>query len=264
MCDQRVWKVWIDESASMIDWIDPILTGAGFACEFDANNQDPTGGIYYISYSEHFYTNPNVGMGEARGDILERYIASLGHSVAYDTCLVELEREEGKAAVRLCRGNLGSSCRRAAPLLSRSNDNAFPASAQSLMPSSCACYYNVRTVGLLPAVLPPNGPTLVRGCLLRSERLPMSAIFTRSCATSALLNLRLQSSFWGNASAGRFRVRRPARRRPPRRTRRPRWRRPPRSERPCKSGACIRALRMSRAALCTSCRAGARWHPRNL
>ena len=117
MCDQRVWKVWIDESASMIDWIDPILTGAGFACEFDANNQDPTGGIYYISYSEHFYTNPNVGMGEARGDILERYIASLGHSVAYDTCLVELEREEGKAAVRLCRGNLGSSCHSGSSLI---------------------------------------------------------------------------------------------------------------------------------------------------
>ena len=244
MCDQRVWKVWIDESASMIDWIDPILTGAGFACEFDDNNQDPTGGIYYISYSEHFYTNPNGGMGEARGDILGRCIASIGYSVTCDTCLVELEHEEGQAAVRLRRGNLGSSRRRAAPLLSRPNDNAFSASAQSLMPSSCACCYNARAVGLLPAAPPTGGSTPVRGCLLRSERLPMSAIFTRSCVTSA-----------------------PPRsppRRPPRRTRRPRWRRPPRSERPCKSGACIRALRMSRAALCTSCRAGARWHPRNL
>ncbi len=95
-CDQRVWKVWIDESASMIDWLDPILTGAGMKCTVDVNNQDPTGGTsYYIPYTEHYYSGAKDAQGNNifRNQIFENYINSLGYHVSYGTTLVKLERD---------------------------------------------------------------------------------------------------------------------------------------------------------------------------
>jgi fumarate reductase flavoprotein subunit len=94
-CDQRVWKVWIDESASMIDWLDPILTGAGMTCAVDTDNQDPTGGtLYYIPYTEHYYSGKDAeGNRIVRNQVLENYINSLGYKVSYSTTLVKLEQD---------------------------------------------------------------------------------------------------------------------------------------------------------------------------
>ena len=96
-CDMRVWKVWIDESAAMIDWLDEILTGAGMTCAVDVDNQDPTGGTYYyIPRTEHYYSgNDAAGNRLVRNEIFERYINSLGYNVDYETALVKLEREDG-------------------------------------------------------------------------------------------------------------------------------------------------------------------------
>ena len=95
-CDPRVWKVWIDESASMIDWLDEILTTAGMTCALDSDNQDPTGGTcYYIPYTEHYYSgNDADGNKLVRNEIFERYIKSLGYGVSYETTLVKLEQDE--------------------------------------------------------------------------------------------------------------------------------------------------------------------------
>ncbi len=95
-CDPRVWKVWIDESASMIDWLDELLTEAGMTCSLDSSNQDPTGGTYYyIPYTEHYYSgNDAEGNKIVRNEVFERYINSLGYSVSYETTLVKLEQDE--------------------------------------------------------------------------------------------------------------------------------------------------------------------------
>ena len=95
-CDPRVWKVWIDESASMIDWLDELLTEAGMTCALDTDNQDPTGGTYYyIPYTEHYYSgNDAEGNRLVRNEIFERYINSLGYSVSYETTLAKLEQDE--------------------------------------------------------------------------------------------------------------------------------------------------------------------------
>ena len=93
-CDMRVWKVWIDESAEMIDWLDQVYAPLNLTCTLDVDNQDPTGGtLYYIPRTEHFY-NGEDGR-PARNAIFERYINSLGYQVTYETALVKLEREEG-------------------------------------------------------------------------------------------------------------------------------------------------------------------------
>lgn len=96
-CDMRVWKVWIDESAAMIDWLDEILTGAGMTCAVDLDNQDPTGGTcYFIPRTEHYYSGKDAaGNTLVRNEIFERYINSLGYNVDYETVLVKLEREDG-------------------------------------------------------------------------------------------------------------------------------------------------------------------------
>ena len=96
-CDMRVWKVWIDESAPMIDWLDEILTTAGMTCAVDLDNQDPTGGTYYfIPRTEHYYSGKDAaGNTLVRNEIFERYINSLGYNVDYETSLVKLEREDG-------------------------------------------------------------------------------------------------------------------------------------------------------------------------
>ena len=95
-CDPRVWKVWIDESASMIDWLDELLVGAGMTCALDVDNQDPTGGTcYYIPYTEHYYSGKDAeGNRLVRNEIFERYINSLGYNVSYETSLVKLEQDE--------------------------------------------------------------------------------------------------------------------------------------------------------------------------
>ena len=95
-CDPRVWKVWIDESASMIDWLDELLTEAGMTCVLDSNNQDPTGGTYYyIPFTEHYYSgNDAEGNKIVRNEVFERYINSLGYGVSYETTLVKLEQDE--------------------------------------------------------------------------------------------------------------------------------------------------------------------------
>ncbi len=95
-CDPRVWKVWIDESASMIDWLDELLTEAGMTCTLDSNNQDPTGGTYYyIPFTEHYYSgNDAEGNKIVRNEVFERYINSLGYGVSYETTLVKLEQDE--------------------------------------------------------------------------------------------------------------------------------------------------------------------------
>ena len=49
-CDQRVIRVWIKESASVVDWIDPILTQAGMTCAFDNDIDHETGGTSFALF----------------------------------------------------------------------------------------------------------------------------------------------------------------------------------------------------------------------
>ena len=94
-CDQRVWKVWINESAEMIDWLDELYAPLNLTCQLDVDNQDPTGGtLFYIPRTEHYYVGED-GKRPARNALFERYINSLGYQVSFETTLIKLEREEG-------------------------------------------------------------------------------------------------------------------------------------------------------------------------
>ncbi|AJC11406.1 fumarate reductase [Berryella intestinalis] len=97
--DQRVVKVWIDESSDVVDWIDPILTSAGMKCAFDGNIDHKTGGTdFYVAPMEHYYSGTDAnGEKLERNTVLLKYINDKGHDVTYDHALVKLvQSESGK------------------------------------------------------------------------------------------------------------------------------------------------------------------------
>ena len=94
--DQRVVRVWIDESAEVTDWLDPILTAAGMTCAFDNDVDHETGGTdFNIFPMEHYYSGKDAA-GEAleRNKVLLAYINERGYDVTYNHSLVKLVQDE--------------------------------------------------------------------------------------------------------------------------------------------------------------------------
>lgn len=99
--DQRVIRTWIRESASMVEWLDPILTAAGMTCDFDNNVDHETGGTdYNIFPMEHYYHGEDAN-GEKldRGSILLQYINDKGYDVTYQHDLVKLVQDENGTVI---------------------------------------------------------------------------------------------------------------------------------------------------------------------
>lgn len=97
--DQRVVRVWIDESAEVTDWLDPILTAAGMTCAFDNNVDHATGGTdYNIFPMEHYYSGTDAaGEKLERNKVLLAYINERGYDVTYNHSLAKLvQGEAGK------------------------------------------------------------------------------------------------------------------------------------------------------------------------
>ena len=95
-CDQRVIRVWIKESASVVDWIDPILTQAGMTCAFDNDIDHETGGTSFALFPmEHYYSGKDAA-GEAleRNKVLLSYINDKGYDVTYNHKLVKLVQDD--------------------------------------------------------------------------------------------------------------------------------------------------------------------------
>ena len=95
-CDQRVIRVWIKESASVVDWIDPILTQAGMTCAFDNDIDHETGGTSFALFPmEHYYSGKDAA-GEAleRNKVLLSYINDKGYDVTYNHKLIKLVQDD--------------------------------------------------------------------------------------------------------------------------------------------------------------------------
>lgn len=94
--NQRVIRVWIKESADVIEWIDPILTAAGMTCAFDNDIDHETGGTsYYLAPMEHYYSGTDAnGEKLERNKVLLAYINEKGYDVTYGHSLVKLVQDE--------------------------------------------------------------------------------------------------------------------------------------------------------------------------
>lgn len=93
-CKQEVIKVWINESAELIEWLDPLMTAAGKTCELDVHDDEETGGTdYYVPILQHIYLPPYTE--PMRNDILLSHIQDAGYDVRFSTEMVKLVHDDG-------------------------------------------------------------------------------------------------------------------------------------------------------------------------
>lgn len=104
-CDMNVWRVWADESADTMAYLDSVLSSVpefGITASLDTVNFDKQ--TKYTPIIQHMYLqDPSNCLSSPemkRNEALESYIASKGKQVTYKHTLVKLEREsEGAGRV---------------------------------------------------------------------------------------------------------------------------------------------------------------------
>jgi fumarate reductase flavoprotein subunit len=95
-CNQKVQKVWIDESPEMVDWVDEIMTEAGYTCTLDTEMGDeidptwPTGN--YIPPQQHMWFSSD-GSFDNRNEILQQKIESAGNTILFEHELIKLAKD---------------------------------------------------------------------------------------------------------------------------------------------------------------------------
>ena len=99
-CDQRVVKTWINESATMHDFMRSILEDKyGWVCDFTSgseaawpaeNAEHNTDYLYPVQ--EHNYMASESASGLPRNELLLQYIQELGYDVDFKTSLAKLEK----------------------------------------------------------------------------------------------------------------------------------------------------------------------------
>lgn len=98
-CDQRLIKMWMDESGEMFSFVDGIMSASGAVVIADEN--DMPGGMggtsFYTPPFEHHYGNKDGGRDgiEERNVLFEKHINEAGYEVTYGHLLAKLVREEG-------------------------------------------------------------------------------------------------------------------------------------------------------------------------
>ncbi|HIW76040.1 MAG TPA: FAD-binding protein [Candidatus Gordonibacter avicola] len=95
-CDQRLIRMWMDESADMFAFVDGIMTAAG--ARVIADEYEMPGGMggtpYYTPPFEHHYGDEKGGRDiEERNKLFEQHIQKAGHEVMYKHALAKLVRE---------------------------------------------------------------------------------------------------------------------------------------------------------------------------
>lgn len=149
--DQEVIKVWIDESAEMIDWIDPMMTAAGKTVVVDVPGEHQTGGTgYYLPVLQHVYLTPYSE--PMRNNILQEHIEASGNQIRFQHELVKLEHGDGKVTGAIFRTSDGYKRITAKDtLLATGGYAANPVMVQALQPNVGACCtaasYNPTCVG---------------------------------------------------------------------------------------------------------------------
>ena len=100
-CDQRVVKVWINESAAMHDFMRSIVEDKfGWTCDFTSgteaawpaeNAEHNTDYLYPVQ--EHNYRQSESDSGIQRNEAFQQYIEELGYSIDFKTSLAKLEKD---------------------------------------------------------------------------------------------------------------------------------------------------------------------------
>jgi hypothetical protein len=138
-CNMDVIKVWIDESAETLAWMEPIVTAAGKTLEIHTHVSNPTGGTeYFEPVLEHMfipaYTPP------MRNDIIAEYLAGKGSPVRFGHNLVCLLQDGDRITGALFETDEGYlSIKAKNTLLATGGYAANPVLMQMLQPAASQC-----------------------------------------------------------------------------------------------------------------------------
>ena len=141
-CSQDVIKVWIDESAEMVEWMDGIMeeAGTGKAIVLDTPEQHGTGGTdYFVPWVQHMYV-PNPYVPPTRNDVLQAHIEELGYAINWEWELIKLVHADGKVTGAVFGTDQGYVQVNANNTLLATG--GYPANAEmmeALQPAACRC-----------------------------------------------------------------------------------------------------------------------------
>lgn len=104
--DQRVQRVWIRESAEMVEWLDGIIAPLGASCSLDIEHGGDGGAggtMYYMPNEKHGWNYATVPEGAkfpfvVRNEVLEKYIGDKGYTIDYGYDLVELVKDGARVS----------------------------------------------------------------------------------------------------------------------------------------------------------------------
>lgn len=103
-CNQRVVRVWIEESAQMHDFVSGILESDPYnwKCDFTAGEEarwpdSDENTVYLFPEQEHNYRGSEAQYGMDRNQVFQEYIEGKGYGIDFNTGLVKLEKNgEGR------------------------------------------------------------------------------------------------------------------------------------------------------------------------
>lgn len=138
-CRQDVIKVWIDESAEFLDWIDAKMQAAGKQLVVDMPPAHPSGGTdYYLPVLQHVWLTPYAP--PMRNDVLQTAIEEAGSQIRFKHTLVKLAHDGGKVAGAIFDTDEGLVRINAkSTLLATGGYPANPVMMSALQPAALGC-----------------------------------------------------------------------------------------------------------------------------
>ena len=136
-CDRDLVKMWVEDSAEMIDWVDPMLQAAGKTCSVADPGDHATGGTdYVVPVCEHSWPVPY--QPPTRNDVLLEHIQAQGDDIWFGYELVRLVHDEGVVTGGIFKSDAGY-VQINAPyvVLACGGYPANPEMMQALQPDAC-------------------------------------------------------------------------------------------------------------------------------
>lgn len=138
-CDQEVIKVWIDESAETLDWIDPLMEAVGKPCIIDTPEPHATGGTdYFTPILQHVWLTPYEP--PMRHEVFEEHMKAQGDEIYYKHDLVRLLHDGDAvtgAIFKTPEGNVQINAKNT--LLATGGYPANPVMMEALQPAAVGC-----------------------------------------------------------------------------------------------------------------------------
>ncbi len=138
-CNQKLIKLWINESAEYVDWVTDVMKEQEKEVYLDMPPEHGTGGTdYYVPYVQHLWEPSYVP--PMRNDVIAERIASQGHEILFEHEMVKLIHADGKVSGAIFNTKDGYKQINAKnTLLATGGYAANPIMMQALQPAAVAC-----------------------------------------------------------------------------------------------------------------------------